>query len=161
MRRKIVAPKEPKKCKFQIAAEEGRAKVLQGKRIAVVVDDCEHETESFLLPFSVFKPSGADGQVLRYSSFFSGEKIQGDIILLRSTREFAHDLGRLETSLRRLRMDNPDSTIVLCAYDPSVFRFAAPLHESGVIDVLDETLVGDLQVLESAVLAGRSKRGGA
>jgi hypothetical protein len=153
MRRKTFQPPEPAKSRFAQVLEEGRANALRGKKIAVFVDDCDYETEAFLLEHALFQPHGIVGEAVKYSSLFSGACPVADILFLRSSRDFSFSKDELKAALVRLREMNQDSTIILCAYDPSVFRFAAPLLESRIIDHLDETLAGDLRVLTDALEA--------
>jgi len=151
MRRKASQAPEQAKGRFGQILDEGRASALRGKKIAVFVDDCEYETEAFLLESTLFEPLGARGEVIKYSSLFSGNIAEADILLLRSTREFAYDKEALKGALLRLREVNPDSVIILCALDPSVYGFAVPLLEAKVIDHLDQTLAGDLGILNAGL----------
>lgn len=157
MRRKTTQQPEQAKGRFGQILEEGRANALRGKKLAVFVDDCDFETEAFLLEHALFQPHGIAGEAVKYSSLFSGACPVADILFLRSSRDFSFNKDELKAALVHLRQTNPDSTIILCAYDPSVYRFAAPLLESRIIDHLDETLSGDLRVLGEALAAKERK----
>ncbi len=137
--------------KFGGVLDEGHLNAFRGKSIAIFVDGCDHDIESMLLQHTVFDVLGAKGQVIKYSELFSGGSAKADFILLRSSREFAYDLDKLKSALERLRRDNPEAVIILVAFDPSVFRFAAPLAESRLVDVLDDSIVSnDLRTIVEA-----------
>ena len=152
MRRRTTRPEGKPAGKFGGVLDEGHLNAFRGKRIAIFVDDCDHDVESMLLQHTVFDVLEAKGQAIKYSELFSGGSAKADIILLRSSREFAYDLGKLKSALERLRRDNPEALIILTAFDPSVFRFAAPFTESRLVDVLDDSIVSnDLRTIAGAV----------
>jgi hypothetical protein len=154
MRRRIIQNPDKPEGKFGMVLDEGHRNAFRGKKIAIFVDGCDHAVESFLLQQTVFETLGAEGQVVKYSELFSGASVQADFILLRSSRNFGFEKEALKTALERLRKDNPGALIILCAYDPSVFRFAEPLAASRLVDVLDDTLVGsDLRLIVDAAKA--------
>jgi len=152
MRRRTTRQPEKPAGKFGGVLDEGHLNAFRGKRVAIFVDDCDHEIEAELLKFTVFEKLGVEGRVVGYSELFSGGSVKADFILLRSTREFAYDMEGLKTALERLRGDNPEAVIIVTAFDPSVFRFAAPFAASGLVDVLDDSIVSnDLRTIVGAV----------
>ncbi len=146
---------KPNKAEFVSDMHESRrllGSALKGKTVVFVVDDCDLKPETTILEIAVFGSCGASGKskVITYSDLLSGNPIEADILIARSTRRFEFQYEKIEDGLKRFREGNPRAAVVICCYSMTACERALKMVDSGVINAIENDPPNDYGLLLKA-----------
>ena len=157
MKRKIHAPET---CRGRQADSFGNisesrellGRALSKRSLLCVVDDRSFKSERYMLKSVVFRDADASGdsRVIPYSEFYNGRLPPADVLLLRSSRIFAHRLPQLKGVLGDFRRENPKSAVLLCVFGEHEVNAALGLAEQGLVNVVYDDPPNDFALLHKA-----------
>ncbi len=110
---------------------------LAGKKALIVTDDRDMKIEKIVTKMVMDDAGlGEDSGPFPYSEFFSATP-KADVLILRSSREFSRQPGRLIDALERFRRENPSSAVIVLTFEHHIAERLAPLLASGVVNAVE------------------------